>query len=333
MFFRLNSIKKSLLSISGGLERSWKRLPNGLYCFNYHRIGDSNQTSFDPNVFSCDTEHLDMHIKAIKDNFEIISIRELCKLIESAQTPDKRYALLTFDDGYYDNYSHALPVLKRNRVSAVFYLTTELLDNQNIPWWDEIAWYINHTQAQSLDLGGIKLELSAKKKRPLLIREIIHTAKTHPVLNVQQCLELIKQQLSHPDMPSPQGERLFMNWDEAKSLVEAGMEIGSHTVSHNILAQQATEQQKFELEQSRHLLESRLGCEVLSIAYPVGNYDCFTKVTCQIAERAGYQVGFSNVPGNNQELHSNRFGLLRSSIHSNANITDLMFRTCYPVGA
>ena len=52
-----------------------------------------------------------MHVKLIKQNFTLIPMSELRKLIDKGSKVDGRYAIITFDDGYYDNYSEAYPVL------------------------------------------------------------------------------------------------------------------------------------------------------------------------------------------------------------------------------
>ncbi len=74
----------------------WHFKPNGLYCFNYHRIGDPNFTSYDPNVFSCTEELLEQHITFYKSNFDIISIEELDKISTSSTKFNHKFAIITF---------------------------------------------------------------------------------------------------------------------------------------------------------------------------------------------------------------------------------------------
>ena len=120
----------------------WKSIPNGVYCFNYHRIGDPNETQFDPNVFSCTEAIFKQHLLFLKENFEIISIEELHSLYKREYV-DKKYAVITFDDGYLDNYQLAFPILKKYQVPACLFIATDFIDQKCIPWWDETAWYIN----------------------------------------------------------------------------------------------------------------------------------------------------------------------------------------------
>ena len=98
----------------------WPILPNGIYCFNYHRIGNEENSQFDPNVFSCTAERFEQHIKFYHAEFTVISIENLIDLIENNSPLDKKYALITFDDGYIDNYSVAFPILKKHNITAAF---------------------------------------------------------------------------------------------------------------------------------------------------------------------------------------------------------------------
>lgn len=96
-----------------GLDRHyWEKRSNGLYSLNFHRIGLGKDTPFDPCVFSCSTQELDEHLAFIKRHFTVITLAELESLVKRNVVPDRRYMCLTFDDGYIDNYTNALPVLK-----------------------------------------------------------------------------------------------------------------------------------------------------------------------------------------------------------------------------
>ena len=55
-------------------EITWRSRPNGLYSVNFHRIGNSSETAFDPCVYSCTSEELDRHVKFFKQHFDIIKI-------------------------------------------------------------------------------------------------------------------------------------------------------------------------------------------------------------------------------------------------------------------
>jgi len=108
-----------------------------------------------------------------------------------------------------------------------------------------------------------------------------------------------------------------MSWDEIRDMRSAGMEIGSHSLSHTILAHLSEEEQFEELSKSKEIIEQELGETIPSVAYPVGESTTYTTVTEQLAERCGYQIGFSFNSGFNRELHNRRFDLRRMAVADN----------------
>ncbi|MCJ8320355.1 MAG: polysaccharide deacetylase family protein [Colwellia sp.] len=274
--------------------------------FNYHRIGDSATTLFDRAVFSCTKEALDMHVKLIKQNFTLITMSELRKLIDKGSKVDGRYAIITFDDGYYDNYSEAYPVLLDNNVSAVFYLVTDFVGSTVTPWWDDIAFILRCSAGQSYKLPKsnevIYLDPDNIDKA---IQQVIFKAKRIKNFDILQVLDDIRKCFpSAVKELSNKQESLFMSWEHAKEMTENGMEIGSHTLSHRMLAQLSAEEQEQEIKRSKALIEEKLDITIDSIAYPVGRYHCYTQGTCEITDRAGYLIGFNNEPGRNNIINN-----------------------------
>ena len=125
-----------------GVLRLMETLPSKpqLLTVNHHRIGDRDQTSFDPGVFSASQDGLEEQLNFLKKNYDVIAPRDVGTLISGARPQSSTAVLLTFDDGYLDNYELALPVLEACDVEAVFFLVPSFLDNPYTPpWWDEIA--------------------------------------------------------------------------------------------------------------------------------------------------------------------------------------------------
>ena len=58
--------------------------------------------------------------------------------------------MITFDDGYVDNYELAFPVLKANDAKGVFFVATGFIDEPRLAWWDEIAWMIRSSTPDPL---------------------------------------------------------------------------------------------------------------------------------------------------------------------------------------
>jgi peptidoglycan/xylan/chitin deacetylase (PgdA/CDA1 family) len=113
-------------------------------------------------------------------------------------------------------------------------------------------------------------------------------------------------------MPSPAEQSAeLMTWDELKEVAADGVTIGSHCVTHRVLATLSPEEQVFELQESRAVLEERLGLEIKSVAYPVGGKPHFTADTERLAALAGYRVAFSFESGVNPPRITNPWAVRR----------------------
>jgi hypothetical protein len=171
-------VQRTVLSRAGVLDDIWRKLSPGVYIFNYHRIGDPKKTDFDPNVFSCDEEHFAKQVGFLKQRFRIIGIRELVDDVLTNQRVTEPLALITFDDGYRDNFTGAFPILREANVPAVFFIPTSFVGTGQVPWWDEIAWMVRHTKLTSVALpfADARVEL---RERPVqfAIRDVLTAFK------------------------------------------------------------------------------------------------------------------------------------------------------------
>lgn len=70
-----------------------------------------------------------------REGYRFVSIDEACSLIQAGKRPTQPFVCLTFDDGYRDNYTLALPLLKRLDVPFVVYVSTDFVDNKHTMWW------------------------------------------------------------------------------------------------------------------------------------------------------------------------------------------------------
>lgn len=98
------------------------------------------------------------------------------------------------------------------------------------------------------------------------------------------------------------GKENMVTWDNLKEMVKEGMDVQSHTVSHNPLTLLTNEQIKNELFESRELLESQLGVKVEFLSLPHGDYD---KRVQSIAKEIGYKAIFTSEPEYFSKSNSN----------------------------
>ena len=250
-------IKRQLIKQGKLANILWPIRANGLYCFNFHRIGDASKTPFDPCVFSCDAENFQQYLLFFQANFRIIDLKELLLIIAEDKPIKERLALITFDDGYRDNFDIAYPILKAMEIPATFFITTSLVGSKVIPWWDEITWHVRQLSGQSFKLSiwpeEIKLPEYVTADN---IRKVLSRAKSFPTQIDLQLSEL--RALTNKKVPDELSNNLFVQWPHLKEVANNGITIGAHSHTHRILSSLKTEDLVYELTESKRLLEGYL---------------------------------------------------------------------------
>lgn len=311
--------KKRMLS--GFLERT--RLLNmlelvpasALIIINYHRVyHDKLATEFDSGVFCPSMEEFDQQMAFLGKHANLITEEEIVRLAQSSKPLPKRSALVTFDDGYRDNYLFAVPVLKKYSVPAIFFIPIESIEKSRVGWWDVIAYFIKRTRKEVLPFNGRKLFLRTKTEKENAIAvlhdymKLVRAEESRGFLAELSCL-------CDVDFPPKDMQREeLMSWDQIMEIGDSEfLSIGSHTMSHRVLSTVSDEEELRELVDSRLFLQQKLGYEIKSIAYPVGSYQAFSDRTKNNARRAGYSIGFSFNTGVNYGSIIDPFNIKRTS--------------------
>jgi peptidoglycan/xylan/chitin deacetylase (PgdA/CDA1 family) len=197
-----------------------------------------------------------------------------------------RAVAITFDDGYRDNLTHAVPVLRRHGLPATVFLVPGFLSHKVHAWWERLAWALRTTAAPSVDFSGETMPLGDDAARIRARDRIEVCLKRDDLATRHDRLEELVAALEPPGEMHP-GE-LYLDWDEARDLVRSGISIGSHTMGHAILARETAAEQQRDLRESREILERELGVEIRTLAYPNGQAGDYDEITIGAAQAAGY---------------------------------------------
>lgn len=116
-------------------------------------------------------------------------------------------------------------------------------------------------------------------------------------------------------------ETVGLTWSQLREMLDSGMEVGAHTVSHANLAWEDVRAVRWEIEQAKDLLESRLEIPILSFAYPFGKpKHHFTSATMRIVEDVGFvmaaAVNYRGVRPDENPLHVPRFAITGDSLET-----------------
>ena len=291
--------KKSFLAnilYSSNLLNLFRSLPlyNKLIVLNYHRIRPDEPdfvTPFDDGVFNLNASQFAMQIKWLKTHTHILSEQDLLDLSKSPKKPSRTGILITFDDGYRDNFTIAYPILKAYEVPALFFIPTKLIDTRRVGWWDLIAYIVKKSPKPEVIFADRRFSLTKDRQAVTLFFD-----QKMKLEKFEKNRRLIDDMLEAFEVDRPsleiQDEQL-LTWDQIKEMTADIIAIGSHCHSHRVLATLDPIAQREEMSLSRLILEQKTGHKISSIAYPVGGPHHFTLETLIIARECGYLLGFT----------------------------------------
>lgn len=289
----------SLLKLSGVLDLANLIGRPSLTIFGYHRMTyPGKRTLFNDTVFDAPLpETFRTQLIWLKSHADPVSELDVYYAVLGRLKLPRRAIMITFDDGYRDNYDLAFPILRDLKIKALFFIPTQAIDERRLGWWDQISWCLNSSRLHEIRLRG--KHFSLREGRNATEDFIKNEMTTVPAYQNRDLLE----DLYHAcDVRPPSREvcdQELMTWDHIREMKKSGMGIGSHTHSHRVLSTLHLNEQRFELQHSKTILERELGEPVISIGYPVGGYEHFNPETQSLALEAGYTLGFSYLTGVN----------------------------------
>lgn len=294
--------------------RRWGR--KDLRILAYHRVltlSDGQQFNFDLDLVSASAEGFREQMLLLKKHFSPISLTAAGLAIQAGQPLPSDAVVVTFDDGYDDNYRVAYPILRELGVPATFFVSTGYIDNGRPYDYDWLVHMILLAPMDRLVIPELSLELSqgdSREARRQLAGMALSRIKLLGSLAQTALMERLERDWRMPrDAGNPDCRP--MSWEQLREMHAAGFEIGSHGVHHRMLAKLPQEELEFELSESKASLERQLGAAATTISYPVGGESAFDDRVVSAAISAGYQVGCSYICGTNLLASPQRHALYR----------------------
>lgn len=241
-----------------------------------------------------DTQAFELTMSWVARWFNVMPLDAAVDALQQRRLPP-RAAAITFDDGYADNLTVAVPVLRRHGLCATFFIATGYLDGGRM-WNDTVAEALRRCPAPQLDLSDLGLgvlPLQDWRARRRALVAVLRAAKYLPQQQRQQTVDAIAVRAGQvlPD-------DLMLTTPQLRALRDAGMQIGAHTVTHPILTRLQPAQARDEIVASRRDLEQRLQQPVTLFAYPNGSPGTDYDAThAAMVKDAGLAAAFSTAAG------------------------------------
>ncbi|MET0717314.1 MAG: polysaccharide deacetylase family protein [Pseudoxanthomonas sp.] len=303
------------------LRRLRSALRHDLRILAYHRVlesADPEGFSFDTELISATGDQFREQMRAIKRDFHPMRFDQVLSCIDANRRLPKGAILVTFDDGYDDNYRIAYPILRELGMSAMFFVSTGHIDSGMPYAYDWLVHMICTTAATRLQARelGIDWEIPATlDERRVLAARLLDQLKGLDDAGQEALIARLEREW---DIPRGAGHPQCrpMDWAQLREMHEGGMEIGSHGVGHRMLAKLPKDQMRTEVNGSKNALERELGAPVQVLSYPVGGPDAFDTETVEVVRAAGFRMACSYVAGTSVIEPGSRYSMRRLPVES-----------------
>jgi peptidoglycan/xylan/chitin deacetylase (PgdA/CDA1 family) len=247
---------------------------------SYHRVVGSyaaeERTSL--NTLNIERETFRKHLEALHETHDIVSLEDALAVLDGSRPANRDVAVITFDDGYRDVYTHAFPVMRELRVPAVVYVPSAFMGTNRRLGHDRL--YAALRSMEDRGLSAISVGVGGQGQRFLLealngganafvaLERLIARFPTPALLDLASDLE---SRLGLTYAEASEGQ-LPMTWEMLREMDAHGVITGAHTADHTVLTNQRLDDARREIAQCKQVLEKNLRVPIKHFAYCNGFY-------------------------------------------------------------
>ena len=274
-FTLLKQYAKSVVLGSRALLAAQLLVPIRVLILRYHSVREL-PADLDPYI-SIDITHSAVLFRAqmeyVARTCHPITLDDIPGFVTGSRPIPRRAVAVTFDDGYRDNYEVAAPILEQYSLPGNFYVSTSSVEGRPL-WFVRLRYWM----------------VKACISRPQFLE-----ASSRCATLSQSEREEYMATLEHANSVS---DSLTMSWSQARSLLDRGHVIGSHTVHHPNMAKISPEELQFEMKASRTCLEEKLGSPIHHFSYPNPILSPhWNEETLKASRLAGYTTAVTSTDG------------------------------------
>lgn len=312
------------------------RFKDKAFVLMYHRVitelKSSNHLSQGGIVIS--KAVFEKQMRFLREHFNVLPLNEFIECIEGRKTFGPNSCLVTFDDGWRDNFQNAYPLLKEMGIPATIFVATDFVGENKLFWQERITGLL-YGLHEALESEGDVSRYVLRHFPDMAIRRILLCKRDRVKEEILGYIRMLKGKANEEIDESLQRltdltlkvkkkadeERAFLDWDEIKVMAGNGISFGSHGKSHVILTRLSKCEIEKEALESRELLEKKLGVPVCTFSYPNGDY---SEEVTEIVQNSGYRVAFSTARGTHS-IDDYPYRIRRINIHEDMTDNIPMF--------
>jgi peptidoglycan/xylan/chitin deacetylase (PgdA/CDA1 family) len=270
---------------------------NGTLILCYHRVAEGVEDPF----------HLCVRPGNFAAHLEEMSRSREPSTLTDVLVPSRRpRVVVTFDDGYRDNLTNALPIAESKGVPITFFVTSGILGSHDGFWWDRLGTLLRarlpHVREIDLPAGGRNVHLPLGSSG---IRTDLDSVRRHllplRVTEIERALDTVSEQWQVGSAAPPDAATLTPG-DLLELAASGTATIGAHTVDHVRLQDRPTQEQHDTISGSKRELEQSIGQAVAHFAYPFGGNGDFDGRSVDAVRSAGFDTACTTIPGTAHSL-------------------------------
>jgi len=300
-------------------------------------MDNSNETVWNPLRHRLSPDKLEEFMAALAKHYHFVSLQDAVDMLQGKR-PVRPYSLvLTFDDGYRNNITHALPVLRRFNAPVTFFIATGFVDQPKPFWFDRLDYALQHISGdcREVTVAGQTVRIRIADRDALRAsyswfrtlakaeyRSDVEFLQT--MSDLAECLEG-ESGKALKDVIEDDGWASLLTWPEIEAASkESYVCFGSHTVDHIRLGLVDERVARDQLARSKHSLEQHTSRPCLCLCYPNGS---FTDETVELVREGGYVCGVTTEDGLNG-IGNDVMKLHRINVPADVSSHELLARAC-----
>ena len=290
-----------------------------LVVLTYHRIlphSKRRHATSRPMILSA--ELFERQMAKLAGRYRVLSLDEVLDHFRDGRPFPDHAVHVTFDDGYADNFEHALPILSRHSIPATFFLTTGPIDRGDQLWWDDLGGALLALASRPPSSADPALDACPRRLRPVVER--ILTASDSPFPLIDRCTGILNGAgdatrraavaaivaLAAPYRTEPPA-RLMLTWDQVRTMQREGMTMGGHTVNHSYLDELDDATGRFEIGHCLDRIAEETGSRPRAFSFPAGRTNDRSRAWL---DQAGIALALTTQGGRNRS-DADRYALRR----------------------
>jgi peptidoglycan/xylan/chitin deacetylase (PgdA/CDA1 family) len=283
---------------TGALRLAHRLGSSSAVILRYHSVHDHPE-NFDSTI-GCQSIHdaiiFQWQMEQLARRFNPVSMDDVFLFLSGVKGLPPRAVVVTFDDGFKDNFQIAAPILNRIGIPATFYVLVDSVDRSIAPWYCRLRQSFLTSRAQTWRdpaTGKVRKMTDQSDREAALLAALEFCAQ----VGVSERDRYVLEAESSLDPEAfPAESQLMMTWDDVRSLARSGHSVGAHTMTHPNLAYISVEEARIELAGSKRKLEIELGQKVLHFSYPSPALNpIWNSATVRLTAEVGYSTAVTTV--------------------------------------